>query len=356
MKKYLLIGFSILLLIFIAGIYFFDKFFLIKEGKIINRFEYEKSSLEENLSESYQKGNLSGQIDSAMGLAKLRNSDNKAKIDLANVFLEKGSLEFREEEYANKALVLINEVLEQEQDNAEAYLAAGYAYEILQDYKKSLDYYNKAVELDPNNNIYYVKRGHAYDLSGDLLLAEKDYIKSYELNNENDTALMNLARIAQRKGDWQKAKTYAEDTIDISKISYVKATSHGIVGLYYLEEEKYPEAIDSFTNAINSYKNYGNAYSNRAYSKILLNDYKIDNDTIVKEIESDLNTAIQIYENDSFAYVVYGLLMESVNNKKESLSYYQKALSQVDVDITLGFNEKKEMKEKIIQSIIYLNN
>ncbi len=354
-KKILTILISILIIIGAAYL-FFNKYFLIENWKIIPRADYNIITLNDELSQSAQEGDVEKQLEIAEELVRVRGNDNQAKIDLANVYLEKASLEFKEEEYGKKALVLAEEVLENDSNNVDAYLVLGYVYEIFEDYEKSLDNYNKAISLNQDYDISYVKRGHAYDLSGDLVSAEADYSKAYELNNQNDTALMNLARIAQRKGDWENARNYANAVIQFSKIAYVKSTAFEIVGLADLEIDEYDSAVNAFTNAINTFENYGNAYSNRAYARILLSNYVITDNILKNEIESDLKKALEIYNKDSFAYVVYALLMEGINEKVKALEYYQTALGLVDQDITLGTIEKGVMKEKINQSIINLNN
>lgn len=354
-KIFLTILVSVLIVIG-ATYLFFSKYFLIENWKIIPRADYDSIILSDELSKSAQEGNIEKQLQVAEELVKVRRNDNQAKITLANVYLEKASLEFKEEEYGNKAMALANEVLTNDPENAQAYLTLGYSYEVLQDYQKALENYNKALVIVPNSDIAYVKRGHAYDLAGDLESAEADYSKAYELNKENDTALMNLSRIAQRKGDWENARNYANIVVQVSKIAYVKATAYEIIGLADLEVDKYSDAVQSFTNSINTYGNYGNAYPNRAYAKILLSNYVIKDNILKSEIEADLNRALEIYNKDAFAYVVHALLMEGVNDKAKALEYYQTALGLVDQDITLGVAEKGVMKEKINQSIVNLNN
>lgn len=345
----------VVLILAVLAIFVFFKFYTIQNGKIISNAYYNKVILDDELTKSAQSGDVEKQIQIAEQMVRVKN-DNQAKIDLANAYLEKASLEFKEVEFGNKALDLVNQVIASDQNNFQAFLTAGYAYEVLQDYPSSLEQYNKAIELNPNYDISYVKRGHAYDLSGDLKSAEADYTKAYQINNQNDTALMNLARIAQRKGDFVEAKKYAQLAIGVSKIAYVKATAYEIIGLSEIDSDNYKLAIDDFSKSIDAYANYVNAYSNRAYAKILLNDYVVKDTATKNEIEQDLNTALSMYNKDSFANVVYGLLMEAVGDKTEASVYYKKALDLVDQDITLGASEKVDMKNKINQSITNLRN
>ncbi len=335
--------------------FLFNNFFVVNGWKVALKTTYKTAVLVDELSESTQAGDTDKQIEVAQQLVSQKN-DNQSKLDLANAFLEKASLQFKEEEYGKKALVLIDEVLAQEPNNDKAYLAAGYAYEVLQNYPKAFENYNKSIELNVGSEIAYIKRGHAYDLTGDLVKAEDDYKTALEINDKNDVALMNLARIAQRKGDFETAKTYAQIVTEISKITYVKATSYEILGLADLEVDNYSSAIDNFSKSVESYKDYANAYTNRAYAKILMADYTVTSDTLRQEIEQDVLKTLEIYPGDTFAVVVRGLLMEAVSNNVKAKEYYQTALSMVDKDITLGLLEKEDMKGKINQLIINLDN
>ncbi|MFA6463938.1 MAG: tetratricopeptide repeat protein, partial [Candidatus Paceibacterota bacterium] len=227
MKKYLILTLVILVVAGLAD-FVFLKFYTIQNGKIISLTSIDEAVLNDELSQSAQSGDVDKQIQTAEQLVSLKK-DNQSKLDLANAYLEKASLDFKEIEFGNKALVLANEVITGEPNNYQGYLTAGYAYEVLQNYPKSLEQYNKAIELSPDSDLAYVKRGHAYDLSGDLKSAEADYIRAYQINTQNDVALMNLARIAQRKGDFVNAKKYAQTVIEVSKIAYVKATAYEII-------------------------------------------------------------------------------------------------------------------------------
>ncbi len=340
------------------SIFVFLKFYTIQNGKIISLAEYNQTILNDELMKNAQSGDVEKEVQIAEQLVS-SNNDNQSKIDLANAYLEKASLEFKEVEYGNKAIAIANEVLANSPDKNQEYqadLVLGYSYEVLQNYSKALEQYNKAIALYPDSPLGYVKRGHAYDLSGDLTSAEADYIKAYSIDSKNDVALMNLARIAQGKGDFENAKKYAQAAIDVTQIAYVKATAYEIFGLAEIDSGNYQIAIDDFSKSIDSYDKYGNAYANRAYAKILLNDYVVKNESLKNQIDQDIEKAVSFYGNDSFAYVVKGLLLEATGDKSKAKEAYNKALSLVDTDITLGMLEKSDMKAKINQSIINLGN
>lgn len=352
-KKYLIGLILLALIIVIAGAFvILNKYFVVENWKIISRSSYNSIILNDSLAESVRRGDIDTQIKIAEEILSSNSDANDAKLNLADSYLEKASIEFKEEEYANKAVVLAEEVIKNDDKNYKAYLTLGYAYEVLQNYPKSLEEYNKSLEINNNYDIAYVKRGHLYDLWGNLTQAESDYTKAYELNNKNDVALMNLARIAQRKGDFEKAVNYANTVIEISKISYVKATAYEIIGLNSLNSFKFQEAVDSFSKSIGAYDKYSTSYINRAYANIRLVNYDLTNNQELKNtIEKDLTRSLQINDKSSFAHVIYGIYKESLKDYDLAYSYYEKALALVDGDITLGMGEKEDMKNKITRLI-----
>jgi len=354
-KTSLIIIVSVLVALGLIG-FLFNNFFVINDWKVVSRVEHNSIILEEELTKQLKEGDVDESIKVAEKLIEVRKNDDQAKLDLADAYLEKASLEFKEEEYGNKALALANEVLQKNPNNFEVYLTIGYAYEVLQDYSKAFENYSKAIEMEPDYSISYTKRGHAHDLVGDLNSAEADYMKAIQISDQNDIALMNLARIAQRKGDFENAKKYAESVIQISRIAYNRATAYEIIGLAYLDSEDNQSAIDNFSKSIDAYEKYVSAYSNRAYAKILLNNYEVKDINLEHSIQDDINNALIIHEFNSFAHVVNGLLKEAVGDNQKAKEFYEKALSVVDKDITLGATEKIDMKNKINESINSLTN
>ena len=332
-----------------ATFFLFNKFFLINGWKVVSRVSYESAILRYELSESARAGDVDKEIQIAEELLLIKK-DNQAKINLANAYLEKASFDFKEEEYGNKAIVIARELLatslEKDQE-FEVYLVLGYSYEVLQDYPKSLENYNKAIEINGNSDIAYVKRGHAYDLSGDLEKAEADYVKAYQINVQSDIALYNLARVAQRKDNFEATKNYAEKALEVSKIAFVRSRLYELMGLVEINAGNYQAAIDYFSKSIEVYEKAKNSYANRAYAQIILADFSVKTEELKNKIQSDISKSLDIYEYNSFANVIEGILMQASGDNQRALESYKKALSVIDKDISLGVSEKIEMKVRV---------
>ena len=152
-KKYLIGLILLALIIVIAGAFvILNKYFVVENWKIISRSSYNSIVLKDSLAESVRRGDIDTQIKIAEEILSSNSDTNDAKLNLADSYLEKASIEFKEEEYANKAVVLAEEVIKNDDKN----------------YPKSLEEYNKSLEINNNYDIAYVKRGHLYDLWGNL--------------------------------------------------------------------------------------------------------------------------------------------------------------------------------------------
>ena len=280
----------------------------------------------------------------------LKGDDVEAKLDLARAYLDGASLEFKEGEYGKEALDIINDVLSKDSNNVKALLLRGYAYEVVEKYDEALVDYSSVIEKDSTNSFAYNARGHAYDLLGNSNLAKADYLKAYELNPSDEGVLMNLARTYSKEGNDDEAIKYANLTIQNSIISYTKATAYNILASIALKKQDYFDAIGKSTLAIEAYGNFTPGYLNRAKARIV----PVNNSTNLKFtteeetlIRSDLDKVLSIQEDNSTAYVLYGLFESTKGNIKEAVSYFEKGKSFIDQDISLGMNEKKVLKDTV---------
>jgi tetratricopeptide (TPR) repeat protein len=63
----------------------------------------------------------------------------------------------------------------------EAYRGRGAAYQVLGEYKRSIQDFDEAIRLDPENAMAYYNRGISYSNLGKLEEAERDFAKAKEL-------------------------------------------------------------------------------------------------------------------------------------------------------------------------------
>ena len=143
----------------------------------------------------------------------------------------------------------------------------GYSYKANKDLESALRYYTKALDF------YTVGGSIDYIILGDAWLAKEDYEKattyyeqalkivteySYrEVDNHNIVLIHdNLSYVWRRRGDFDKAISYQNKAIGLSKKHFDKnhwwiATGHRNLGYIYSEQGLYDKAIESFTIALN---------------------------------------------------------------------------------------------------------
>lgn len=290
----------------------------------------------------------SGETDDAIILAQKKldqdPEDIQSLINLADTYLNKGSLDHQEKTYAPMALQIAEKIISKDPSNASAYRIKGYAFEITEKYDEAIISYNKALELAPFSSKIYNSRGHAYDLMGQYDSAKADYLKAYEINPNDINVMMNLARMYQYTGDDTKAGDFAKKIIDQGENSpaYIKANAYHILGQIYLSEEKYNEAIDNFSNSVNVLPSFVLGYVGRAQTLIL--KYATLDDNEKDQIVKDLSKATELDPSFTWSYFFFGEFYLLEKDKIKALEYYQKALENVDLDLSIGVLGKEPMK------------
>ncbi|RNJ50394.1 tetratricopeptide repeat protein [Methylocystis hirsuta] len=127
-----------------------------------------------------------------------KNVNNSiAYFDLGNVFL-------REQRYRD-AIDYFDKATEINKSYANAYSNKCYTYNYLRDYEHAIGECNKAIALDPRQPRYFIGRGNAFLNSGNNRKAEADYRTARELNPDDQSALVGLAAVLQKHGDYSAA-------------------------------------------------------------------------------------------------------------------------------------------------------
>jgi tetratricopeptide (TPR) repeat protein len=322
----------------------------------LSREELEKYNLHQlelyNLT-AYNMNDYDRQILSAEALVSKTNVFSKAhtnaRLLLASGYLNKGTLSFQEDYYADKAIEILDDLVKKDDKNPEIYSRYGYAYEIKEDYQKAIEYYTKAINLKDDESVYYVKRGHAYDLSGDLVKAREDYEKSLGIEPNSCVANMQMARIFLRNNNFPSAKDVAENVFYNCAFNVNDfAVSGEILGIIAIEEKQYEQARFYFEKVLERYKS---PYSLMKLALVEILDSAEDSSNNKEEkiikAEEYINKSLELYPNSAEAYYIYGQIFDYKEEKDLANEKYQKADLLIDSDITLGKNEKDELRKII---------
>lgn len=113
----------------------------------------------------------------------------------------------------------------------------------LNDVKCVVDNYETTLRLDPNSWEAYYSLGSFYDEQGNYELADRQYRIAWEKGGDLALdALNNLARLANRKGQYREAIKLARRGLDINPKPEIKASLSKNLGWALLEGKMYSEA------------------------------------------------------------------------------------------------------------------
>lgn len=313
--------------------------------------------------ESFNNGNVDLSIAELEDLLTKNISDTyrmDVLVALASAYAQKGSLEFKEMEYGNLAIMAVNQALVIDANNSNAYRVMAYAYEIMQDYEKAIPAYEKSVALDSNNAVAYSGLGHAYDLMGDVVKAEANYNKALTIDSKLDFASYNLAKLLYRLGKTDAAIARANDVIKTSANHRFVAEANLMMGLHHASQEKFAEAVAALTDANEADPRLANVYVALADVKMTeispgvagVATYIQKKDLVLAEAIQLADTALTINPNLTSAYLTKAKALFFSGKIQESVAVLNSGKSVVQNDITLGVNEKKTLKGIIDMTII----
>ena len=294
----------------------------------------------------------------AESISSKDSKDVNNLILLASVYANRGSAEFKEKEYGEKALQTIKKALALDPKNSDAYRIQGYAYEIMSLWAQSISSYNKSIEIDPKNARAFVNRGHVYNLLGNLDTAEEDYRGALKIDPNEGDALFNLGRISFSNNKKTEAKSFLNRSLENTSSAFRKADIYQVLAVISLSEANFIEAITNINESIELNDHSATAYVTRGEisraelaGKMFKNDKIPDFQERVDSIVSDASKATSININQTGAMVLVAKLSVLLGEYDQAIKVYEKALDMIDADITLGAKEKNATRDEINKSI-----
>ncbi|EKE11850.1 MAG: O-GlcNAc transferase [uncultured bacterium] len=272
-------------------------------------------------------------------------------LEQAIALSQKGSYNFQEKDYGQRAEKIFQSILEKDKDNLNALLGMGYAYEIMQDYEKALSYYNKALALAPKNAAVYNRIGHMYDLSEGMEKAESFYKKSLELNPNFLNAKINLARVylGQNKNK-EAADILLEAYVSPDMNARTKAEVGYILFANAFDKGEYDLAkkyIDEAMAADNSLPIVWVGKGMSVFSEIKKLSSPEGTQKIFEESLGYFDKAAQIYPYQTAAYYWKGRIVLAAGDKASAESLFRTALEVIEKDITLMKDQRAMFKGEI---------
>ena len=304
----------------------------------------------------FNSNNLDNSIKNAQELSNNDSTKSQGLLLLATSYVQKGSLEFKEKEYGDKAIETANQVLLIDPNNSEAYRIIGYANEIEQNYPEALKNYSKSISLNPSSAETLASRGHSYYLMGDNENAKKDFLAALTLDPNAAIANLNLARLAYNEADYKTASNYLSKITDPALPVVVRADK-AVLSALIKEASNDPDgALTSFNEALALTPNSPYIMVNIAQVKMVLlfkNSVKnVIKKTDVEKLIADVDIAISINPNQTISYITLGKMKSLIGDLTGSKDAFNKAKEVVLNDISLNTLQKQNIQKEIEASLL----
>ncbi len=302
----------------------------------------------------FNTNKLDDAITRAKELAENKSTMTDGLLLLATAYAQKGSVSFNEGEYSIKAIDAARKVLEIDPNNAEAYRLIGYSYEISQKYTDAQNNYLKAIELDPNLSQAYSGLGHSYNLQGDLVKAEEWYRKALSIDKNNFHALLNLARIDIKNNKPDEAEGYLQNIIKNNSNDRGNSDAYQLLSFiensYRNNTVKSNEYLDKALTYDQNVPQVWVSIGMAALSDLPSANSKEEWNNGVSKAEDSVQKALAINKNQASAYLLSALLSSYLGDYKKAEEMRLKGLEVIDLDITLGQQEKVQTRA-ILESV-----
>jgi len=310
----------------------------------------EQASVLVEAENSFNNNDLDGSIRDAERILKADIENIDALIALASSWVQKGSIEFKEEEYGNKAIEIAQQVLAIDPNNSEAYRIIGYAYEIQDKFDKALVAYDTSLEFNPDNPQVFNHIGHTYDLMGNITKAKQWYLKSIALDPSFGQAQLNLARVSVREGNNQKAIAELERVLSLTDNVQLQAETYYTLGNLKVLEDRIADAKADMQKAVELSQDYPLAWVGLGKVKFLeisAIDNPEEGSQNIADAFDHMEKAYTLNPEQTLAYLWEGRIWALIGETSNARGSFEHALSIVDEDITLVGDEKTSTREAI---------
>jgi Tfp pilus assembly protein PilF len=163
--------------------------------------------------------------------------------------------------YWQNSITLFDHTLKVTDNNWLAYNNRGFAYNILGNYRQTIEDCDRAIEIKPDYAEAYYNRGVAYNGLGNYRQAIEDFSRAIEIKpdfadyyNNRGAAYVGLGNYKQAIDDYDRA---IEIKPGFAEAYYNRGAAYNGLG-------NYRQAIEDFSRAIEIKPGYTNAYNNRA--------------------------------------------------------------------------------------------
>lgn len=296
--------------------------------------------------------------------------DCRAKLYLANVYLEEGCVGKNSEPDIKVALEILTDLKNKGECQIErADVLMGYSYELSGDLNKAQEYYDMALSKKGNDPDALFHKGHISWLLGDIEKAEEYYLKAEENLSGNagkglkGKIFLSLGKIrATNPKEWGKANEYFQKALEETDSKSLKAEIYyDLSTINFYDEVNLEKSLENGLKSIENDPLNELGYVACAREKIMEFSLIKDKSKITKEnlesVNKYLERATLLNPNRAMVQYWYGQFAFLLGDTKEALKRYEVALSQIPGDSSLGKTEKDFFKSEVLmaQGVVYLS-
>jgi tetratricopeptide (TPR) repeat protein len=227
-----------------------------------------------------------------------------------------------------KAKEVFDTILDTQKDYGLIYLFKGMNEESLEAFEEAYLDYNKVIELAPDITYALIKRGRLHARLGQNDQALRDFDQAIDMDS------VYYAAYYERGIVYQILKEYEKSIQDYERASYLypslKQTLHeslkicegyNNLGMVFLKNKNYPEALQNFNDAIDWNPNFHEPYLNRGitFRNLRLFDAAI----------SDFNKVLELDSTKVDAYINLALTYKEMDEVDITMDYFLK-LKDID--------------------------
>lgn len=227
----------------------------------------------------------------------------------------------------NEKIKLLNQVIEEEPKNLDAYFHRAITKNDLGDYGGAIVDYSRIIVEEPDADTYFNRGNSKYSLK-DFVGAKEDYAKAFMQDENFIDALYSLACV---KLDLDENESAIKDFSSVIKLVPDNANVYTLRALAYKSIEQYTNALKDYSTAISIQPDANNFY-NRGAFLMEINYYK--------EANGDLTTSLKLNKNNAYAYFYRGASNLLLGHFNDAILDFSEAIKfdAIDFDSYLGLS------------------
>lgn len=222
-----------------------------------------------------QRGCIGKKYEEMTQKTEIKSPPQKTTRD--QILVHQGKILFERGKY-EMAIDKLNQAVEINPDNDEAYFQRGLAWMYKGSLERAKDDFTRALVTNPQNSVAFANRGTVWFDLGDYDKAVEDFSRSLELNPENTVTLINRGNAYYKRRDYDLSLWDFNRALELDPQSYRAYLGRGNT---FYQQEEIEKALDDYTMALRinpanyeAYYNRGNIYFDREEYRLAIVDYE----------------------------------------------------------------------------------